>query len=168
LNANWPHIGQIGLAWLMAQHPQWQEGAGERYREMASLGAALPATTLWQTLEAAAQLRRDAAHLFERIDLIAMPSSAAMPWPADETHPASIAGQAVGPRGHAIFTGWVNAAGLPGLNVPVEPAGGMPIGLQLIGPFGSDAALLALGKAFETHCGSPWSWPALFPKDKND
>jgi aspartyl-tRNA(Asn)/glutamyl-tRNA(Gln) amidotransferase subunit A len=164
LIASWPHIGQIGLAWLLARHPHWRKGAGERYREMASQGATLPATTLWETLETAAQLRRDAAHLFERIDLIAMPSSAAMPWPADATHPPSISGQAVGARGHAIFTGWVNAAGLPGLNVPVEPTGGMPIGLQLIGPFGSDAALMALGKAFETHCGSSWSWPSLFPE----
>jgi aspartyl-tRNA(Asn)/glutamyl-tRNA(Gln) amidotransferase subunit A len=161
LIATWPRIGQIGLAWLLARYPPWREGAGERYREMASQGAALPATTLWQTLETAAQLRRDAAHLFERIDLIVMPSSAAMPWPADETHPPSIAGQTVGARGHAIFTGWVNAAGLPALNVPVDPAGGMPIGLQLIRPFGSDAALMALGKAYEAHCGLPWRWPPI-------
>jgi aspartyl-tRNA(Asn)/glutamyl-tRNA(Gln) amidotransferase subunit A len=159
LTAGWPQIGQIGLAWLMARYPHWREGAGERYRAMARHGEALPATTLWQMLETALQLRRDAAHLFERVDLIAMPSSAAMPWPADETHPLSIASQLVGARGHAIFTGWVNAAGLPGLNVPVEPAGGMPIGLQLIGPFGSDVALMALGEAFETRCAPPWIWP---------
>ena len=164
LIATWPHIGQIGLAWLLAKYPRWREGAGERYLEMASQGAAWPATMLWQTMETAEQLRRDAAHFFERVDLIAMPSSAAMPWPAEETHPPIIAGHAVGTRGHAIFTGWVNAAGLPALNVPVEPAGGLPIGLQLIGPFGSDAALLALGEAFETQGGLPWSWPSLLPE----
>ena len=128
---------------------------------MALLGKALPAGALWQTLETVAQLRRDAAHLFERIDLVVMPSAAAMPWPADETHPQSIDGQVVGPRGHAVFTGWVNAAGLPSLNVPVKPAEGLPIGLQLIGPYGSDSGLLALGKAFEAHRDSARCWPDL-------
>ncbi len=159
LNAGWPRIGQAGLAWLFEQHPHWREGAAERYLAMADEGQRQPAPVLWQTLESAAQLRRDAAHLFETIDLIAMPSSAAMPWPADQSHPQTIDGQPVGPRGHAIFTGWVNAAGLPALNVPVEPARGLPIGLQLIGPYGSDAALLALGAAFEAQMARPWVWP---------
>jgi aspartyl-tRNA(Asn)/glutamyl-tRNA(Gln) amidotransferase subunit A len=72
-----------------------------------------------------------------------------------------IAGQAVGARGHAVFTGWVNAAGLPGLNVPVDFDGGMPIGLQLIGPFGSDVALMELGEAFESNGDTQWGWPPL-------
>ncbi len=173
LTAAWPQVGQIGLAWLFNRVPHWREGAGPRYRDMADQGAALPATTLWQVLETAAQLRRDAARLFERFDLIAMPSSAAMPWPADVTHPPTIAGQPVGPRGHAIFTGWVNAAGLPGLNVPVETADRLPaplpdrlpIGLQLITPYGSDAALLALGQAFEAQGNRPWCWPPLVLAD---
>lgn len=161
LNAGWPRIGQIGLAWLFQQHPHWRDGAGPAYRAMADAGAALPATALWQTLETAAQLRRDAAHLFGHIDLIAMPSAAAMPWPAAMTHPDTIAGQPVGPRGHAIYTGWVNAAGLPGLSLPVTPAAGLPIGLQLIGPFGSDTALLALGEAVEAQTARPWHWPEV-------
>ncbi len=159
LNENWPRIGQIGLAWLFAQHPAWRAGASERYRAMAQDGAQLPGTLLWQVLEIAAGLRRDASHLFERIDLVAMPAAAAMPWAADEPFPPVIDGRPVGPRGHAIFTGWVNAAGLPGLCVPVEPPGSLPIGLQLIGPFGSDAALLALGDAFTRQGGQAWAWP---------
>lgn len=161
LNANWPRIGQIGLAWLFAQHPAWRQGAGDPYVAMSEQGAACPASMLWQTLEVAMQLRRDVAHLFRHIDLIAMPSAAAMPWPAEQTHPPQIAGRLVGPRGHAIFTGWVNAAGIPGLTIPVADAGLLPIGLQLIGPFGSDAALLALGDALQKQTGRVWCWPDL-------
>ncbi|MCP5271422.1 MAG: amidase [Burkholderiaceae bacterium] len=153
LNAGWPRIGQIGLSWLFEHHPHWREGAADKTLAMAEEGAKLPGHVLWQTLESATQLRRDAAHLFERVDLIAMPSSAAMPWPADQPFPPTIAGQPVGPRGHAIFTGWVNAAGLPALNVPVEPVEGLPVGLQLIGPFGADRALLALGQVLEPAFG---------------
>lgn len=159
LNAGWPRVGQIGLAWLFEHHPHWREGAAAKYLAMAEEGARLPAPVLWQTLESAAQLRRDAAHLFEHIDLIAMPSSAAMPWAADQPFPTTIDGQPVGPRGHAIFTGWVNAAGLPALNVPVSPVEGLPVGLQLIGPFGSDAALLALAEGAAATIGPAWRWP---------
>lgn len=161
LTASWAQVGQIGLAWLMARHPQWRNGAGERYRDMAILGDALAATTLWDILNTVSQLRRDVAHLFDTVDVIVMPTSAAMPWPAGDTHPPVIAGQAVGARGHAVFTGWVNAAGLPGLNVPVDFDGGMPIGLQLIGPFGSDVALMELGEAFESNGDTQWGWPPL-------
>ena len=66
------------------------------------------------------------------------------------------------PSGHAVFTGWVNAAGLPALALPATPsAEGLPIGIQLIGDYGSDDALLALGEAIEAQC--PWSgrWPSL-------
>lgn len=159
LNAGWPRIGQIGLAWLFDRHPPWRHGAGTKYLAMAAEGAALPAPLLWQTLETAAQLRRDVARLFEHVDLIAMPSSAAMPWPADQPFPSEIAGRPVGPRGHAVFTGWVNAAGLPALNLPVEPVGGMPVGLQLIGPFGRDTALLELARQVAPAIGPGWRWP---------
>lgn len=160
INAGWPLVGQMGLAWLMAQHPRWREGASARYLEMAEAGARLPATCLWQMLEAAAQLRRDAAALFERFDLVVMPSAAALPWPAEQAWPPLIDGQPVGPRGHAVFTGWVNAAGLPAVSVPCAPsAEGLPIGVQLIAGFGRDAALLQVAEVFEA-TGPGWQWPA--------
>ena len=79
-----------------------------------------------------------------------------------EAYPPVIDGIEVGPRGHAVFTGWVNAAGLPGLALPAEPsADGLPIGVQLIGPYGSDDLLLEVGAAFEA--AAPWvgRWPPL-------
>jgi aspartyl-tRNA(Asn)/glutamyl-tRNA(Gln) amidotransferase subunit A len=96
------------------------------------------------------------------IDLIVMPSAAALPWPAEQPFPPRIDGREVGPRGHAVFTGWVNAAGLPGLALPAAPSvEGLPIGFQVIGAYGSDAALLDLGQAYEA--AAPWAdrWPAL-------
>lgn len=159
INDGWPQLGRMGLAWLLQQHPQWAHGASAKYLEMAEAGARLPATLLWQMLEATAQLRRDAAALFSRHDLVVMPSAAALPWPADQAHPPTIDGQAVGPRGHAVFTGWVNAAGLPAVSMPCAPsAEGLPIGVQLIAGFGRDAALLDLAAAFEA-TGPQWQWP---------
>ncbi|MEO5770869.1 MAG: amidase family protein, partial [Burkholderiaceae bacterium] len=117
---------------------------------------------LWQIMERVTRLRRDSAELFERIDLLVMPAAAALPWPADEAYPGVIDGQSVGPRGHAAYTGWVNAAGLPGLALPCTPSReGLPIGLQLIGGYGRDDLLLEVGAAYEAI--APWAdrWPAL-------
>jgi aspartyl-tRNA(Asn)/glutamyl-tRNA(Gln) amidotransferase subunit A len=158
----WPRIGQMGLASMFDQHPDWEAQASQKYRDMATLGRALPASQLWQTLERVWQLRRESAALFERYDVVVMPSAAALPWPKREAFPPRIDGQDVGPRGHAIYTGWVNAAGLPALAVPTAPsAEGLPIGLQMVGAYGSDDMLLDLGTAFEA--AAPWAhrWPNL-------
>jgi aspartyl-tRNA(Asn)/glutamyl-tRNA(Gln) amidotransferase subunit A len=158
----WPQVGQMGLARLFEQHPQWAALASQKYRDMAESGRQLPAARLWQILERVAQLRRDTAALFAKIDVIVMPSVAALPWTAEAAYPTHIDGQEVGPRGHAVYTGWVNAAGLPALAVPCVPSReGLPIGMQLIGRYGSDDQLLSLGEAYEA--AHPWAdrWPAL-------
>ncbi len=158
----WPQIGQIGLARMFERFPAWQAQASPKYREMAEAGRHLPATRLLQISEHVMQLRRAAAAIFNTVDLILLPSAAALPWPAADAYPPSIDGQPVGPRGHAIYTGWVNAAGLPGLALPAAPSrDGLPIGVQLIGAYGSDDALLALGEQYEQ--AAPWRmrWPAL-------
>ncbi len=158
----WPQIGQIGLASMFDQHPLWQAQASPKYQDMADAGRRLPASRLWQIVERVAQLRRESAAMFERVDVIVMPAVAALPWPAQEAFPPRIDGQDVGPRGHAIYTGWVNAAGLPGLALPTAPSSeGLPIGMQLIGAHGDDDTLLDLGAAYELV--EPWAhrWPPL-------
>jgi aspartyl-tRNA(Asn)/glutamyl-tRNA(Gln) amidotransferase subunit A len=159
---SWPIIGQMGLSWMFSRQPSWRDGASARYLEMAAQGDALPAARLWDVLETVEQLRRDCASLFGNVDLIMTPATAALPWPAEEPYPKVIDGQPVGPRGHAVFTGWVNAAGLPALALPSAPApGGLPTGFQLIGPYGADRLLLDIGERYEAV--APWAhrWPAL-------
>jgi aspartyl-tRNA(Asn)/glutamyl-tRNA(Gln) amidotransferase subunit A len=158
----WPQIGQAGLAQMFERHPQWAAQASPKYLAMAEQGRAIPAARLWQILEQVRKLRRDTLALFADTDVIVLPSAAALPWKAEDAFPAQIDGQAVGPRGHAVYTGWVNAAGLPGLALPCEPSTeGLPIGMQLVGPYGADDLLLDLGDAYEA--AHPWAqrWPAL-------
>ena len=158
----WPQVGQIGLARMFEAHPDWEARASQKCRAMADLGRRLPAARLWKILERVAQLRRDTAAVFNDLDVIVLPAAAALPWPAAQAFPTHIDGQEVGPRGHAVYTGWVNAAGLPGLALPCAPSReGLPIGMQLVGAYGRDDQLLDLGSAFET--AQPWStrWPEL-------
>jgi aspartyl-tRNA(Asn)/glutamyl-tRNA(Gln) amidotransferase subunit A len=160
LEQEWPCIAEAGLARLFQDHPEWERKASHKYREMAGRGRSVPAARVASIVERVAQLRRDAASLFERHDVVLMPAAAALPWPADLAYPEFIAGRPAGPRGHAVYTGWVNAAGLPALALPCEPsAEGLPIGLQLIGAHGADDELLDLGAAYE----AAWPWAGRWP-----
>jgi amidase len=58
------------------------------------------------------------------------------------------------------FPGLFNHTGLPALAVPVaETADGFPLGVQLVGPMGSEVRLLALALELERAVG----WPARRP-----
>lgn len=165
-NQVWPLMGQIGLAHLFEQRPELMENASRKFLLMAEHGKAVPAFRLWQILEQVRQLRQQSARLFAQWDLIVMPSAAALPWPSTDPYPNHIDGQAVGPRGHAIYTGWVNAAGLPALALPTGfSASGCPIGMQLVAAYGADEQLLQLGLSYEQ--AFPWAhrWPDLLSID---
>ncbi|RTZ38868.1 amidase [Candidimonas sp. SYP-B2681] len=158
----WPVIGQVGLARLFQRHPQWREACSTKYLDMAEQGSRHEASLLWQIIEDVEALRRDCVDLFSEYDILITPATAALPWPAGEAFPPIIAGQPVGPRGHAVFTAWVNAAGLPALAVPVAPSPeGLPMGIQMISRYGADDLLLDLGEAYEA--ASPWAhrWPSI-------
>ncbi|AWB33396.1 amidase [Orrella marina] len=158
----WATVGQVGLAALFEQHPQWSDGASPKYLQMAQSGAQVRAPELLTLIDAVTNLRAACVDLFEQWDVIAMPSAAALPWPAEQAYPPEIDGHAVGPRGHAVFTGWVNVAGLPAISVPTPPSDeGLPIGLQLIAAYAEDDFLIELARAYENH--SPWAhrWPDI-------
>lgn len=161
IDAFWGAFAQIGLAHLRETVPAMRDKAGARYLGMADAGAELPAHALFAALEAVGRLRAATSALFGEIDVILMPTAAAQPWPAESSHPEEIDGRPVGPRGHAVYTGWVNASGHPGLAVPAgADAAGLPIGVQLIGDLGAEDLLLSLAGTLEN--GAPaWRWPAL-------
>jgi aspartyl-tRNA(Asn)/glutamyl-tRNA(Gln) amidotransferase subunit A len=142
----WPKIAACHLAKLFSDCPDVAAAASPKYRQMAELAHTLSASQLLDILDRVAVLRRDIATLFKDADIIATPTIAALAWPKTESFPPVIDGKPVGPRGHAVYTGWVNAAGVPALALPTSPASdGRRIGAQLIAPFGADGLLLALG-----------------------
>lgn len=167
INRLWPLLSAIGLTWMLEEPSAWPAlgyGPGER-PAIASCGAAAQAsyalgqsargTGLFEILIAIEALKRELSDLFARHDVLLTPATAALPWPAEESHPRFIDGEPAGPRGHAIFTGFANAAGLPGIAMPWGQADGLPTGIQLVGQAGADAALLALARQFEEASPQP-------------
>jgi aspartyl-tRNA(Asn)/glutamyl-tRNA(Gln) amidotransferase subunit A len=156
----WPVISQTGVAWLLSQHENWKGRVGAAVAAMAEAGARLSATQYLGALDAVAAMRRRFVQQFEPYDLLLTPTAAALPWPATETHPQTIAKQPVGPRGHAVFTPLANALGLPAISLPCAPsAQGLPIGFQLVARQGADAFLLSVACDYETKAGLRYHWP---------
>ncbi|WP_164658577.1 amidase [Tropicibacter sp. Alg240-R139] len=99
---------------------------------------------------------RCAAEIFERYDALVLPSAQAWPFDVSQPYPTQING-----IGMDTYHRWmqvtvpVSLIGLPALAVPAGfGATGLPMGLQLFGKRGSDAALLSLGAAY--HAATQW------------
>ena len=162
LNGFWTRISQVGLAWLRDTLGTDFDKASPKFRALADEGNRVPPAEFFAGLNHIRALRSIAAEVFESLDLILTPCAAAQPWPADVPYPTVIDGREVGPRGHAIFTGWVNAIGHPAVSVPGPPApDGMPVGAHLVGGCNQDWQLLRLSRQFEQ--AAPWAerWPAV-------
>jgi aspartyl-tRNA(Asn)/glutamyl-tRNA(Gln) amidotransferase subunit A len=157
--AAWSAIMTAGIAWCVSNFQDWRERVSPSVLALADEGAKRTAGQLQDALAAAAGIRCAAGRFFDDFDLLLCPTTAALAWPADATHPPEIDGRPVGPRGHAVFTGWMNVAGLPAVTAPVamtEDGGG--VGVQLVARHGRDRALLELlatSPAFESFSPAP-------------
>lgn len=141
----WPVMGGTGLAWLL-KDTDWQGKIGDAYPPMIEKGQSLSAIEFFDAMMAYRRIYEDFARAFDNFDFIMTPAAGAMPWKAED----------FGPAYHRAFTGFVNAAGLPGIAIPSAPSPeGLPIGFQVIAPFGRDWDLISLAKLYET--AHPWA-----------
>lgn len=160
--AVWPVLSTTGLAAVLQGAAGREVELTPALRGLLEHGRNLRATDLFEAQRRLGLMRAELSQLLTEFDTILTPTAASLPWSATESHPTEIDGQAVGPRGHAVFTAFANAAGLPGLALPADPSShGLPIGFQLLRRQGDDAELLALGLLYEQH--HPWRdrWPTL-------
>lgn len=119
-------------------------------------GLNLPAEAVYQASTIRSDWYRQLARLFRKVDIIALPTAQVWPFPVEWRWP-----QIVGGKPADTYHRWmeivvpVSLAGLPCLSVPVGfGASGLPMGMQLAGPTGADAAVLRLGQAW--HQATDW------------
>jgi amidase len=88
---------------------------------------------------------------FASYDVLVLPTSQVPPFPADQEYPHDING-----RPMATYLDWMRSAylitvtGCPAISVPAgHTSDGLPVGIQLVAPFGRDARLLGIARGWE-------------------
>ncbi len=107
-------------------------------------------------------LRTDLYHAVEDAlagyDALVCPTLATPPLTHEEPIPPRIDGEPTGGVPTAWTLAWpFNMTGHPVVNVPAEPVGGLPVGMQVVGPSFSEPRLLGVAAAVESVSG--WDYP---------
>jgi amidase len=113
-------------------------------------GRALDAMALAEASATRSDWYRTAAALFDDFDALVLPTAQVWPFPADWRYPREIEGKPMD-----TYHRWmevvvpVSMLGLPAVTIPAgfSPQG-WPMGMQVFGPMGSDAALLRIAEAW--------------------
>ncbi|MBY4867712.1 amidase [Burkholderia anthina] len=119
-------------------------------RALAESGVRETMFSLVDALQARHVLTVAMTEFFERYDLLVTPTFHCGPPP--------VPGLPEELRGAPPLTSWCNQTGFPALSVPCGLPGGMPTGLQIIGPRGADARVLCAARAYESARG-PFPMP---------
>jgi amidase len=132
-----------------------------RTRVLARMGRAFPARTVsWARRTGEGFGERVVRGLFADVDVLLTPTVPLLPVRAGSIVGRGLSGTLPRMLPRAAMTGPWNACGLPALSIPVGVSDeGLPIGVQLVGPPGSDATLLTLAAALERSVG----WTARRP-----
>jgi len=156
-------------AWTTLRAMLNSNGMRDRYNDPAKRAQIKP-ETIWE-IEQGLGLSADAvyqaslirsryyahmARLFARYDAVVLPTAQVWPFPAEWRWPQEIGGTRMD-----TYHRWmevvipVSLIGLPALSLPVGfGAQGLPMGMQLAGPVGADARVLAMGQAY--HLATDW------------
>jgi aspartyl-tRNA(Asn)/glutamyl-tRNA(Gln) amidotransferase subunit A len=152
----WGTLSSAGVARVVSSHTNWKNQVSPDIRRVAEAGLPITAAAYVAAMDELAAMRSTMEARFGDADFILTPTAAVLPWPANDPHAAQIDGRPGSPRSASIFATWVNACGLPAISLPLALApSGVPIGVQLVGRFASDAQLLLTARRLCNLCGPP-------------
>ena len=101
-----------------------------------------------------AEIFQRVADFMERFDGFALPTSQVLPFDSDQPHPTSINGIALDTYVDWLKSCyWITVSAHPAISIPCgvsDHQKPLPVGLQLVGKFGADEALLDLAEFAET------------------
>jgi aspartyl-tRNA(Asn)/glutamyl-tRNA(Gln) amidotransferase subunit A len=100
-------------------------------------GAGMLATDYVAARRAQADLRGQVEALFHQVDVLLAPS---VPFVAPHEDPVIVDDQ----DSEMLSSGFANVTGHPSLNLPCGQINGLPVGMQLTGPWGRDGDLLSI------------------------
>ncbi len=115
-------------------------------RSLAEAGARIDVATFTDALKARHALTVAMTAFFDDYDLLVTPTF--------HCGPPRVPGLPEDLRTAPPLTSWCNQTGLPAASVPCGLPGGLPTGLQFIGPSGADALILRAARAYESARGA--------------
>ena len=125
------------------------EELGVLNRGLLKLRAVIPVSLTARAPVARTKVRRALAELFEQVDLLAWPTVPAVAPPLENPTIELPSGPTAADQGNSRGGVIANLTGIPGISMPVGISEGMPVGLQLLAPWGSDELLLDAAEALE-------------------
>ncbi|MCW2758517.1 MAG: amidase [Nocardioidaceae bacterium] len=148
------------LGALLAEHPTvLKQSLADNIR----LGEGLTGADVARAYTQRTALGEVMRQFFERYDVLALPVSQVPPFPVELEFPTQINGRAM-----SSYLDWMRSAylitvtGCPAISVPAGfTPDGLPVGLQLVGPHGSDRRLLEIAAGFEDAVGLVASRPPV-------
>ena len=157
--ADWAAIAAPGDTWFLDSLTAEQKAVMEPgFLAFASGGRKITGTRYVAALAARHQLNRTINAYLAEYELLLTPAVAVTAFGAQGPPPAVIDGRAVAPFEYTPFTYPMNMTGHPAASLPAgRDSGGLPVGLQVVGPRHADALVLAVAAAFEA--AHPWEWP---------
>jgi amidase len=124
-------------------------------------GLALSVDEVARANRTRARIVQRMARLFEKVDLLATPATCVPPFPLEQRYVEEVEGQTL-----ATYVDWlaitfaITVTGCPALSLPAGlTPDGLPVGLQLVGRPGGEAALLSHAAALEAEIGFSRSLP---------
>jgi amidase len=133
-----------------------------RTRQLAFAGRRLPRRLVERARDGGAAFARRMDAVFTDCDVLLTPTVAKLPVAAGSIVGRSLPATLRPMLPRAAFTGAWNGSGLPAVSLPFgQTPADLPIGVQLIGPAGSEGVLLALGAALEAASGWPQRRPPV-------
>jgi len=143
---------QAGFGELLAAHPdRIKPSLAANIR----IGESLTGADVARAYQQRTALTERMRIFFERHDVLVLPTSQVPPFPADQEYPTEVDG-----RPMATYLDWmrscyvITVTGCPAISVPAgHTADGLPVGVQIVAPFGADRRLLEVAAAFETARG---------------
>lgn len=163
--AAWNVLGLPDLH--LALHPFFPERAAElsdTLRVSFEAAAAITVEDLSRANMARLELIQALASVFDRVDLILLPTTATPAFAAEGPMPSEIAGRMVDPLRTVALTYPFNLSGHPAISVPAGRVAGAPVGLQIVGRRHEDLLVLAAAAALERVL--PWQLVAPYPANE--
>lgn len=161
--AAWNVLGLPDLyAGLRPFFPERAEEVPPRLRQGFEAAARLSVDDLCRAHAARQALVQALADLFERVELLLLPTTPTAAFAAEGPMPTEIAGCPVDPLLTVAFTYPFNLSGHPAVSVPAGWVDSAPVGLQIVGRRHDDLLVLAAAAAFE----HTMPWPRIAPNPR--